>query len=119
MPPETDPTVPSPAQPPLVASRAALLLSQLSDLTGEVAKSAGLIPDQTQADKDRSWIARRIITVFVVAIIGVFVLLGLQGHASGAWDTPASQAVELIKTAVLPIVTLVLGYYFGSRDNKG
>jgi len=27
----------------------------------------------------------------------------------------ASQAADLIKTAVLPVVTLVLGFYFGSR----
>ena len=117
MPPEPDPAAPPSAAP--AVSRAALLLSQLSELSSAVAVSAGLIPDQTQADRDRSWIARRIITVFVVAIAGVFVLLGVQGIASGAWDTSASQAVELIKTAVLPIVTLVLGYYFGSRDNKG
>lgn len=107
----------APESPPI--SRAALLVSQLTDLSSAAAQSVGLIPSQTQADKDRSWIARQIITVFVTAIVGVFGLLALQGFVSGHWDAPASQAVELIKTAVLPIVTLVLGYYFGSRDNKG
>jgi len=35
------------------------------------------------------------------------------------WANAASQAADLIKAAVLPVVTLVLGYYFGSRSGKG
>jgi len=37
---------------------------------------------------------------------------------TGRWDAAATQAVDLIKSCVFPVVTLVLGYYFG-RSAKG
>jgi len=73
---------------------------------------------QSQADADRSWIAHQIINIFVWVVGGVLALLTVQGMMTGQWSLVASQAAELIKTAVLPIVTLVLGYYFG-QAGKG
>lgn len=67
---------------------------------------------------DRSWIARRIIWVFVGTLVGGGLILILQGWQSGAWDKTASMAIDLIKSCVFPVVTLVLGYYFG-RSGKG
>jgi len=46
----------------------------------------------------------------------VSLILGVQGVLTSHWDTVASQSADLIKTAVPPIVTLVLGYYFGKGD---
>ena len=96
--------------------------SALLQLLGTAATSAGslagAISSTSQADADRSWIARKIITIFVWVIGGVLALLTLQGVMTGQWSLVASQAAELIKTAVLPIVTLVLGYYFG-QAGKG
>jgi len=94
--------------------RVAAIAAQASKLTQGVATVT-----QNQADADRSWIARQIITVFVGTISGALLLLLIQGMMSGQWTLVGSQAAELIKTAVLPIVTLVLGYYFGQSNNKG
>lgn len=44
--------------------------------------------------------------------------LAIQGITSGAWADLAAHAEEMIKTIVVPIVTLVLGYYFG-QSTKG
>jgi hypothetical protein len=43
----------------------------------------------------------------------------LQGAFKNEWGMVGSQAADVIKTAVLPVVTLVLGFYFGSRAGKG
>ena len=50
-----------------------------------------------------------------------FILFAVRAwHAkeSADWDKIASDAGDLIKTGVLPIVTLVLGYYFG-KSGRG
>ncbi len=75
-------------------------------------------PAPSLDDTSRNWIARTIIWVFVGAIVGGDLILVLQGWQSGTWLQAAAQAVDLIKSAVLPVVTLVLGYYFG-RSGKG
>jgi hypothetical protein len=67
---------------------------------------------------DRSWIARGVIWMFVVAILGVLAIYLLQGFMSGDWTSVARQASELVRSDVLPIVTLILGYYFG-RSGRG
>jgi hypothetical protein len=68
---------------------------------------------------DRSWIARWIIGIFAVSVGAVDVILVLQGLLTKEWAQVALQAADLIKTSVLPVVTLVLGFYFGSRAGKG
>jgi hypothetical protein len=71
-----------------------------------------------QLQQDRSWIARWIIRMFVIVIAAVLVILTLQGLLNGDWTQVATEATDLIKSAVLPIVTLVLGYYFGQADRN-
>ena len=109
--------------PPAPLGRGDLLLDRLSSLSSNLAESVGLVerpqPPVSQAEKDRSWIAKQIIGVFTLAVGCVFLLLALQGFMTGHWDVQANYASEIIKTAVLPVVTLVLGFYFGSRDGKG
>ena len=73
---------------------------------------------RTGDDVDRSWIARQIIHVFVGAVAIVLLLLSVQGYTSGKWSDVVSSASDLIKTAVLPIVTLVLGFYFGKSGKS-
>lgn len=94
------------------------LQERLSSATSQAASAVQAISGTSQADADRSWIARQIIKIFVTVIAAVLVLLATQGVMTGEWGTVAAQAAELIKTAVLPIVTLVLGYYFG-QAGKG
>lgn len=64
-------------------------------------------------DDDRSWIARTIIVVFVGTIVAGLSILTLEGWMTGDWTRTTAQVTDLIKSAVLPVVTLVLGYYFG------
>ncbi len=72
----------------------------------------------TLADEDRSWIARLIVRGFIAAVFAYLLFLAVQGITSGAWVQPAAHAEEMIKTIVVPVVTLVLGYYFG-QSTKG
>jgi hypothetical protein len=69
-------------------------------------------------DADRSRIARQIINVFVGALLLVLIMLVIQGYMANSWPAAVSQATDLLKTTLLPIVTLVLGYYFG-QSGKG
>jgi hypothetical protein len=98
---------PPPATLAGLTDRAAIAESAVGRAT-QVAKGAA-----ERDDDDRSWIGRRIITVFIMAIAGVLFLFFIQGTRNNDWPTAAAGAADLIKTAVVPIVTLVLGYYFG------
>jgi hypothetical protein len=56
--------------------------------------------------------------MFCIAIGAVLFILLVQGIASGDWTKVATEATDPVKSAVLPIVTLVLGYYFGQSDKS-
>jgi hypothetical protein len=72
-----------------------------------------LASERAQEADDRSWIARRVINGFAVSIACVLVLIAVGGAMTGQWSSVIAAAVDIIKSAVVPIVTLVLGYYFG------
>lgn len=78
------------------------------------------VVDQSLAREaeDRSWVARRIIWIFVGVIAAGLGIIVLGAMMTGKWDEATRQAVDLIKSCVFPVVTLVLGYYFG-RSGKG
>ncbi len=59
-----------------------------------------------------------IIWVFVAVIAAGLGILVAGAAMTDEWQDAGDQAVDLIKSTVLPIVTLVLGYYFG-RSGKG
>lgn len=72
-------------------------------------------------DRDRSWIAVFVIGTYAVAIVTflVYVWVNTPGpSAPGSWQEAAPLMKELIGSAVLPIVTLVLGYYFGIEKGR-
>jgi hypothetical protein len=81
------------------------------------ARSVAEDVSRREAD-DRSWIARWIIRIFVGLLGIVFAILVAGAFRTGDWATAATQSTDLIKSAVLPVVTLVLGYHFG-RSGKG
>ena len=80
--------------------------------------------------KDQSGIAWLIISAFVVSIglifIFVFFNLGpIPGCTPSAsvtcplqWEVPAKFLVGIISSILLPVVTLVLGYYFGTEQKN-
>jgi len=69
-----------------------------------------------QAD-DRSAIAKIIVVAFVVLIAWV-VIAATVGAALFAWDEiaePVKVLMTILSSVLLPVVTLVIGYYFGSK----
>ena len=113
-----------PTMPEGARSRANLLLEQLVSPVPSAEEAAQRAQD-TVADQvsrreadDRSWIAKRIIGVFVAMIFAGLGILVVGAAMTDEWQNAGDQSVDLIKSTVLPVVTLVLGYYFG-RSGKG
>mgnify|MGYP005850311443 CR=1 FL=1 len=79
--------------------------------------------------RDRSWIATTIIVTYGAAILGVilsvmFSVPSCQGDAAGCtatlgtWEKQGKLLSDLIIAAVLPVVTLMLGFYFGTEKAR-
>jgi hypothetical protein len=72
--------------------------------------------------EDRSFIAKLIVMAFVASVL-LFILgagyVGLAGDCAGEcaarWNNVSGQIIEVMKTLLLPVVTLVLGFYFGRQ----
>lgn len=96
------------------------LRRQLQEARTQVLETASAIDRgmQKQEADDRSMITRVVIQVFGYSIAGVLAVIVIIAVASGQYGQVAEKAVDLLKSVVLPIVTLVLGYYFG-RAGKG
>ena len=70
-----------------------------------------------QAD-DRSHIAKLIIWAFVVLMTIVVIVVTAGLAYFGNWDDisePAKFLMAILSSVMLPVVTLVIGYYFGSK----
>ncbi|MBW4092555.1 MAG: hypothetical protein HIU82_15820 [Proteobacteria bacterium] len=80
----------------------------------QAAETATRALDKPSLDEeDRSWIARLVLRSFTATVMIYLLFLGIQGIVPGASPAIATQAEDMIKSIVVPIVTLVLGYYFG------
>jgi hypothetical protein len=90
-----------------------LLAQQLADLQRLANQSTETFHRSVHDDEARRWIAKTIIWIFVAVVAAVLILLLVQGIMTGNWTAATSQATDLIKSSVVPVVTLVLGYYFG------
>ena len=97
--------------------------TEVLELIGEAENKASSLEGQ-----DRSIIAKRVVWLYMGAVLIclVFVfatfLSVCPNQGSGqcvAWKEPADFMLQILTTAVLPIVTLVLGYYFGTAKNDG
>ena len=69
----------------------------------------------TLAETVRANATRWILGVYAASIVCISVLIFLSGCHSGDYDKAASSFFEVIKVAVLPVVTFVLGRYFSSE----
>ena len=71
-----------------------------------------------QAD-DRSAIAKIIVWAFVVLMAWtvVAVTLGMIFFEWEALSEPAKFLMTILSSVMLPVVTLVIGYYFGAEKN--
>lgn len=84
-----------------------------------VAQAGEALKNRTerQLEDDRSLIAKSIIFVFVGLIVWVVLAVSV-GVAFMSWDAisePAKFMIAILSSVMLPVVTLVIGYYFGSR----
>ena len=66
-----------------------------------------------QAD-DRSRIAKIIVWLFAILVCVFFLYVGFNSYYPTASMETSTLMLEALKTLVPPILTLVLGYYFGS-----
>jgi hypothetical protein len=94
-------------------------LSQLPSKEGEIDSSA----HETIAKlglwrhgKDRSFIVRWIVVLYVFAIALCLIFLFIQGIYYR--EDVFSNISEIIKIAVLPVVTLAIGYYFALSKSE-
>jgi hypothetical protein len=95
----------------------------------ETEASRAAAENTRRMSRDRSWIATTIIVTYGLAILGIILyvmfsvpactedLLVCQA-AAAAWDKQAGMLSDLIVTAVLPVVTLMLGFYFGTENAR-
>ncbi len=73
---------------------------------------------------DRSRIAMLIVWAFVISIgaLILFVFVGAVVYQAwsgdGVWVKAAAQISGVLQDVMLPVVTLVLGFYFGSAGKK-
>ncbi len=94
------------------------LTQQLATLRSDADQSTEAFHRSIRDDEARRWIAKTIIWIFTGSILAVLGLLLLQGWRTNDWDSVTTRSSDLIKSAVLPVVTLVLGYYFGRADKS-
>lgn len=107
-------------------------LSSLFDAASKtLAENAKEVQSATEKNverlgRDRSWIAISIIMTYLVAVLGAIVFLIVSvpeciavncPSATESWDKQAELLKDLIVTAVVPIVTLMLGFYFGTEKS--
>ena len=76
--------------------------------------------EEAAKSRDRSTIGRRVVNVFlaVVVLLILYVLIGAVAFGWESIKTPAEYAATTVGAVLLPVVTLVLGYYFGTSDRS-
>ena len=85
---------------------------------GPLAADAESLDAEAAKHQDRSILGRWIIGVFLSSIVALLSYV-LIGPLVFGWDlilTSAQYASTTIGSVLLPVVTLVLGYYFGTGD---
>ena len=96
------------------------LNERIAELEGKAGASIQVVREteieRTDA-KTRRGIATSIMAMFVAVVLAGMVILVIRGfNDNGAWAEVTKEALDLIKSTVLPVVTLVLGYYFGKSE---
>lgn len=66
--------------------------------------------------KDRSLIAKLVVGLFCLAsLLALIFLWWGAGRENLPWDVAAEKLIQLLSSIILPVVTLVIGYYFGTE----
>ena len=90
-------------------------LAEQRQLLGDAERSRDQFAARRRAI-DRSKIALFIVYVFSAYLLILLVFVGIGSTFGRDWSQAAEFLLEVLKVVLLPILTLVLGYYFGSRD---
>jgi hypothetical protein len=105
-------------------------MAEEDKLAAEVLIGSNLVELEEREKQDRSHIAQRVVWLYVgvtaACFLFVFVFFlffpgcgpGPDAVSCSAWQEPAEFLLKVLTSVVLPIVTLVLGYYFGTAKVK-
>jgi hypothetical protein len=104
--------MPNPEPSETAEARAAALSNEILREKNRVAHSS----DENRAS--RLFIMKNVMIVYVVVLITLAISLLTGGILSGDWAAATRGLTELATTFVLPVVTLVLGYYFGREGRE-
>jgi hypothetical protein len=72
---------------------------------------------QRRQQDDRSHIAKLIVWAFVglIGLVVAVVAIGTFADDWKKWEEPAKLFLTILSSVLLPVVTLVIGYYFGKE----
>ena len=96
--------------------RARARLAQVSSLTEQIATQA-----PASDAENRAWIAKSIISNFTYAIAAVILALAVGSYLlqpDERWKEFSLALLDVLKGVLLPVVTLILGYYFGQSSKS-
>ena len=96
-------------------SRAARALNDAVQTLNDATQTVSDIDDRT-IGRDRSLIVRVVLIVFVIAVFLAVFGLFFSPVVTNEWEKLNAQILDLLKSIVLPLVTLVFGYYFGKSE---
>ena len=81
----------------------------------------GSVDDEIKrlSSQDRSRIAKIIVWLFFATCIGTLIFIAVATFAKVAeWATGAELMITVLSSIILPVVTLVIGYYFGAESKQ-
>lgn len=95
-------------------------LDDTSDARPDLGTTLSGLREAAAKSRDRSYLGRTVVraSIGAVMILIVYVLVAPL-LAAGGWETikiPAEYALKIVSSVLLPLVTLVLGHYFGTVD---
>lgn len=93
-------------------------LGEIEDYVADVQESVDDYIIRLQSE-DRSRIAKLIVWLFLIACLGTLSFIAIAVLRSGTgWEPGAEQMVTVLSSVILPVVTLVIGYYFGAETKQ-
>lgn len=106
-------------------------LETLEDENADVSREISASEDgRRRANRDRSYISWAVIALYVISVVAILIFLGanypaLECDEAGkctdaieAWKDLSGVLLNIVSVVILPVVTLVLGFYFGSQKSK-
>jgi len=96
-------------------------MDEFEEVRRELAASEDRIADvqaegEQRRNRDRSFIVYTVVGLYAAAISLAVIYLLIRGWWSGS--NVFDNLMEIVKVAILPILTLVIGYYFGTKDQS-